>query len=470
MRLFQAFEALNSEIQCCLLKGIENISKSFTGIKDIDLLVHRNSQLVLQKILIDHGFRQVVSGWHKTQHGTEHYVLYEEETDQFHHIHVHYCIVFGTLNDREYEFPYIEKWISTARQHPTYPIKVLPIELIMAFEMLRAIIENNHNLKTATIRIAKGKPKLYQSNFKYFNKFVYFDSKINREKLKKFIEDYFVFVQNELLEFDSLFKSKQLTPLKLIRLRLKILPKIKRFMRLNSKDAKLLRSIRKKEVSDGLAFRTVNSGGAMISIIGADGTGKSTMCKELVEWLRWGRFTAQCVYLGEPKRYFLNFLKYFIKISSVLRINYLQSTFIGLDAVVKARIRANNVKNAVHLKNKGWVVVTDRYPLKEFWDKKSMMDSPKLDTQNKFYNTVVSIFNEVPDCPDALIFLHAADDVILDRREKEVNGNKLKENLIVQKNHDVMEVAAELGYKPFDTNQKWKKLYNNVRSYVWKSI
>ena len=475
MILYRTFEEINSKLECCLLKGIEDLPESFTGKKDIDLLIRRKDQFELQSILTNFGFRQVVSGWHKIQHGTEHYVLYESETDQFHHIHVHYCIIYGVALDREYELPYVEEWINLATIHPEYPIKILPLELTMAFEMLRALIETNYNFKSVIrsilVKLIKKKNFIYSDQYKFHKKFQFYYPKANMELLQKYLVEYFDFASVEINKLSGWYISKLLTPLRLFRLRAITLKKLKRYRRINNTDAKLLRKFRKEEVKKDIAFRSVSSGGLIISVIGSDGTGKSTMCDELSKWLQWGRFTARTVHLGEPKGLLrISAINYLVKASNLLGFKSLASHLMGLIALLKAKKRAQMVKQAHFLKNKGFVVITDRYPLKEFWDKKSKMDSPELEVTNKFYAKVVSVFENMPDYPDALIFLTAPDEIIVNRRKEEIDSNPTVKSIIIQKNSDVKKVAPELNSTIFDTSETWDLLYNRVRSFVWSKL
>ncbi|MFP4698142.1 MAG: hypothetical protein ACLFMO_05490 [Eubacteriales bacterium] len=475
MILYETFEEINKKLECCLLKGIEDLPQSFAGKKDIDLLVYRKDQFLLQKILVGFGFRQVVSGWHKMQHGTEHYVLYESETDQFHHLHVHYKIIFGILFDREYELPYVEDWISLATLHSDYPIKVLPLELNMVFEMLRSIVETNYNFKSKVravlAKLIKNNKFIYNRNYKFYKKFKFYYSKANIELFQKYLYRYFSFAIIEINKLKSWYIDETLTPLKHMYLRSRTLVKLKQYRRINNKDARLLRSLRKKEVKDDIAFRSLSSGGMIISIIGADGTGKSTMCDELKNWLKWGRFTVRILHLGEPKGLLrLSFINYLIKVSGLVGLKSITSYFDGLSSLIKAKKRAQTIKKAHYLKNKGFIVITDRYPLKEFWDKESKMDSPKLNFTNKLYPRVISLFENFPDYPDALIFLTAPDEIIISRRQEEVISNPTIKNTFVQKNKDVKKVASELNSKIFNTSEAWDVLYNKVRAFVWSNL
>ena len=474
MKIYNVFTAINSELECSLLKGIEDLHKGFCGEKDIDILVRRHDQFALQRILTDFGFRQVVSGWHKKQHGTEHYLFYEEDTDQFHHIHVHYCIIIGTPLDREYELFCPDTWIQQATMHPTFPIKVPPTELIMAFEMLRAIIETNSTFEAVLvnmIRWIRNPSYLHSSKYKFYRKFQFFHDIINNDRLRHIIADDFSFAQKEIETMIGLFEEQKVTFISLWFLRRKATKALKPYQRIHPKDTRALRKLCRLEIRRQLSFRSVSSGGLIISVIGADGSGKSTMCQELTKWLQWGRFTVRTVHLGEPKKIIrVKLLSYIIGLNKMMGFTKVASYITGIATLINTKERAKLLAFAHHEKSKGNIVITDRYPLKEFWNTVSKTDSPKLDPSNRFHKAIVNIFTKFPDYPDVLIFLQAPDEVLLQRRKKEVDKYPALEKLIRQKNSDVKKVAEQLGIQIFDSSVPKDLLYKQVRSYIWNHI
>jgi len=486
MKIYETFRSLNDNIEYCLLKGNEDISKSFSGDKDFDILTFRKEQHRLQLLLINLGFRQVVSSWHKKQHGTEHYVLYEKETDQFHHIHVHYCIIFGKILDSEYELPYTREWINLAKLHDEYPIKVLPGELVLVFEMVRSIIEThlssknehiyyrNYHYKSRIIRTLKlilFKNKRFESQEKFANKAKYYNRRIELTKFERYAKKFFGEIYNEVKYIYKHLLDDNMSDVMWLKLKFRTKRKLKKFRRFDESDTRDMYKLRKYEMINNLSYRSLNSGGVIISLIGADGVGKSTMSKELVKWLRKGRFTAVSVHLGEPKGLLLSkIINHLVKLTKIFRLRAFKTYLIGYDSLIKAKKRAENVNFAIQQKNKGCIVITDRYPLKEFWHKESKMDSPKIHESDKFYNSVIKVFNEIKDYPDSIIFLTASENILQKRREKEININSKKKKIIMQKNQDVINVASELDAKIFDTGEPWDDLYNKVRSSIWEEL
>ena len=56
---------MNSELNYCLLKGVEDLDKSFNGVKDVDILVLKKDYIKLELILTNFGFKKVISSWYK---------------------------------------------------------------------------------------------------------------------------------------------------------------------------------------------------------------------------------------------------------------------------------------------------------------------------------------------------------------------------------------------------------------------
>lgn len=118
-----------------------------------------------------------------------------------------------------------------------------------------------------------------------------------------------------------------------------------------------------------------------VGIIGMDGAGKSTLTKNLKNYFSKS-IKCESIYLGQYRGYDVKIYKKF-----VLRIakkifnkenSYVYNLFESLLWIRIAWVRYSRWKHIVKLNKSGVLTLSDRYPLKEFWDMKLPMDGPRL--------------------------------------------------------------------------------------------
>lgn len=118
--------------------------------------------------------------------------------------------------------------------------------------------------------------------------------------------------------------------------------------------------------------------GKVFAIVGADGSGKSTLIHDLDKWLSW-KLTVKNYYYGIPKNSISAASSLLIRI---LRKIGLRSTayYVGdLFWLYVARHRKLVSDNVMQDAKKGKVVITDRFPLTEFQSMEEPMDNPRID-------------------------------------------------------------------------------------------
>jgi len=133
--------------------------------------------------------------------------------------------------------------------------------------------------------------------------------------------------------------------------------------------------------------KKLNGRGIYFSLVGADGSGKTTLVKDLTKWLSW-KMQVRTLYFGIPKTLSLKMVN---KLISLLRFPTkigLKKTFapvVNLGNYISARrwIWIAGKRLRIYLKasawtEKGMIVISDRYPLREFWNMASPMDGPRI--------------------------------------------------------------------------------------------
>ena len=125
-----------------------------------------------------------------------------------------------------------------------------------------------------------------------------------------------------------------------------------------------------------------------IAIVGADGSGKSTLVKDLVKWLSW-KIEIRKVYFGIPKNISLKYYSRLIELLYQL-LKRIPDSIIKKKGVCIvdmlnaykwiwiARKRHQIYRKALAWTAKGLIVISDRYPIREFRHMARPMDGPRI--------------------------------------------------------------------------------------------
>jgi len=133
----------------------------------------------------------------------------------------------------------------------------------------------------------------------------------------------------------------------------------------------------------GIPSRTLAGNGALVAVVGADGSGKSRLTRDLESWLA-AKVVVRHIYFGQPKSGFL--FKLLNKPGSLARARQTRSGPLGfvskytdpLKWMMLSRRRRQMMSAARRATAKGLVVIAERLPLAEFETMAVPMDGPRL--------------------------------------------------------------------------------------------
>lgn len=132
----------------------------------------------------------------------------------------------------------------------------------------------------------------------------------------------------------------------------------------------------------GMPRRSLGRRGPMVAVVGADGSGKSRLTRDLESWLG-ARMLVQHLYFGQPKSGF--WFKLLNKPGSLARegrggaaLAALSPYTDALKWMMLARRRRRMAFRARDSAARGTVVIAERFPLPDFHDMETPMDGPRL--------------------------------------------------------------------------------------------
>ncbi|MGF1539585.1 MAG: hypothetical protein ACFCU5_03905 [Pleurocapsa sp.] len=446
-------------IRYCHWKSNEHVDAAVQGKTDLDVLADRNEKVRLKQILAEIGFKQFQSVSYLTYIEIEDYVAMDETTGTLVHLHLHYQLELGEKNLKGYHCPW-EKLLLSSRiydqEHQIY-IAEPNIEIIILIVRAALKVRNRDLLKNLL------GSDYFQGDF--IREFRWLKQKIDLSQVKELSEELLGKNAAKMILdaiVDEADLQQLLSPRNAIRLALK------QYKRYDPMTAIRLRWYREAQYLFFKALNryfnapvntkrsSINQGGAIIAILGADGAGKSTVSAEIVKGLS-SKIDVFPLYLGSgdgsasmlrqpliwirkavkilrsrytPEKLATNKTKpkKWYKRSKIYQLNHI------LWAIALVYEKRNKLKQANLAKNRGMIVVCDRYPQSQIpeFNEGHLLSTEKV-SSFKLLQTLqqweLRAYQEMEATmpPDLVIKLNVSPEVALSRKSSltEVIENKV---------------------------------------------
>jgi thymidylate kinase len=357
-------------------KGNTHLLASLAGQGDMDILVHPDDRLLYEMILKKRAYKKLNSRpWNAYPH-MEDWLGFDHATGTLLHVHTHYDLVNGITPGKYLQLPWLELFFRHLRidKQTGWPIPVPELEaLILLIRIETNRLHKNpvlpagkqHELR---VLLSQVQPHKFRDLCREFELNVpeNFDSEINRilkEGNVPAILHLSSFYSNQV---DNCVKTKwRLDGLHAIYYKL--------FLKKCRQIGRFAGPLQLK--------KTISSGGKMIALAGSDGSGKSTLCNELVKWLT---FKVDTHYFYFGKQPFIKsydqkqFSTTSFLFSNTIISRYfrkLAGSFYYLQLINK---KINMLRTAKTLIKKNSVVICDRFPQKNV---PGFFDGPKLQSK-----------------------------------------------------------------------------------------
>lgn len=372
-------ELNSNKVRYCHWKSNIDLENALAGEGDLDLLVDRRDKSKFDFLILKLGFKRANSRWERQFPGMEDYAGWDEKLDLIVHLHVHYQLVLGA----------------------TYAKSIhLPIE--------RKYLEDTYMY--GEIRIPEKKNELLVFLFRHILKARLYDFLINRKIKKRVIEE-LDYLQSDvpigevkpLLKMvglkEALFEEmvwclRKRSPLGVLYVKRKLqwaMCDRQRF----SYGFSIWRPIfaRIQIRLDSLLGKNgqgkmPSSGGFVISVVGSDGAGKSSLVSALKSWL--GQFfSVSLFHMGKPPQSMSSFV--LLRLASrVLAMDFewmraggfCRDFTMSIQQLLLAKDRYASMRKIRRLVGQGRIVITDRYPLPELTTMESMSSIVHLQQSN----------------------------------------------------------------------------------------
>ena len=247
-----------------------------------------------------------------------------------------------------------------------------------------------------------------------------------------------------------------------------------------------LSKIKRKLKIFGQVGKRLHSGGAIIAVIGCDGAGKSTVSRELRQWLSWKLDTHE-MYLGSGEGS-IGILIKLLRFLASLRIhrratpqmtrqgqaygNRKTAGFRELGSVSLgfslARERYKKTLKANQIRLNGGIVITDRYPQNQFI---GIYDGPRINGATSRASRFLARrelenYQSIAEfIPDLVVKLHVPIEVAISRKPDHHFEN-------IRRKAEITRKLKFIGAKVIDINasKPIEEVIKSVKTEVWKSL
>jgi len=473
------FEYLQTEkIRYCHWKSNSHLDKALEGKTDLDILIHEDDKPKFTLALTKFDFKQIFSPPEKQFPGLFDYLGFDKETGCFIHLHVHYKLILGQKYVKNHHLP-LEILFFDNLQLSDYKIYIPKPELELFILIIR------YCMKFDIVSILKyfKRKELFSKSIK--NEFNLLINISNNSKLLDILkESNLIISEKKVITFINNIQNNKLTLGKILKLRRYLLVKLKRFQRnsglkynlyflkINFQKFPYLNKLFQQKK------KTIDRTGKFIALVGADGSGKSTLVKDIRKWLAW-KIEVKIIYMGIPKQKKLKYLSKLIRAISLLEkvvkvdltvkfISKLKSNLDGYRWLYVARKRSEILLNAEKYSKTGGLIISDRFPVSNFNSMDRPMDGPRIRKET----TPVLIKKAIKE-EEYYINIKQPDKIfILNTDIKELRKRKsdLEISEHIKKANAVNQMQESDNIRIINGNSSYDKVLLDIKTKIWESI
>lgn len=433
-RLCQTLET--EKVIYCHWKSNAAIDRSATGENDLDLLISRADAQKFVAILSRLEFKEAGETPDKQLPGILNYYGYEPSVGKFIHVHAHYQLILGHDGSKNYRLPVESAFLAASTQQGLFKLPTPEFELIVF--VVRMVLKHS---TWDTILGGQGSlAKTERQELAYLSQIVSWD------QVTDLLQRHLPYIDGDL--FNRCMRALQ--PDCPIWLRIQAGHDLQTSLRAYGRYPHGIDLSLKlwHRVLWGIERRTTKpkkrliTGGALVALVGGDGSGKTTAVDELYQCFS-EKFDTTKVHLGKPNWSLLTLgLRATHKLGRVVGlisnqdfsvqsvVNNRVSGFPGyiwlLREVMTARDRYRVYIKARRLATNGWIVICDRFPLPQI----RLMDSLQANhvihhtTPNprplvKLLLKLEAHYYQQMVAPDTLIVLRLDPNIAVQRRSNE---------------------------------------------------
>lgn len=466
----EVFSALDSEgVRYVHWKSNEHLGEALRGETDLDILVEQGSAQAFDEIVEKLGFLPMEPPKARQIPGIDSYLGYDTGSGRLVHLDVHYRVVLGEQLLKNHHLP-VEDWLlAETSEHLDVAVPAPERELLILF-IRSGLKTKSRQIVRASLKGGSPLPENIRREARWLAEQADPDRlgataassglPVGRAELLEFRER----ALDDRMEWRYVLATKRSL---LSRLRsYERMPWYAAFVRrvwVRTRNGRLM-----NRLGLGLPRRHLGFTTPVIAVVGADGSGKTRLTRDLESWLA-GKLVVRHFYFGQPKSGVV--FKMLNKPGSVARnrgqdgsefpslLRYTEAAKWLWLALVRRRL----ARTAWGAARQGNVVICERYPLADFFSMKTPMDGPRLQSTGPWATTEMRIYGSMPE-PDLLLILDGDLETLRARKEDLTREEHIPK---VEAVAALEEVANRIR---IDVTQPYKKVLAMAKSAVWEGL
>lgn len=463
-RLLQ--ELLGNKVRFAHWKSNGHLLKSLEGKTDLDLLVYPEDRHLYEDSLTKLGYKKIISQAWSSYPLVEDWLGFDTGTGNLLHLHTHYAMVTGIQHVKHLYLPWIEQFFQHTTVDPStgWPIPDPALESIILFVRIWAKMPPTERLK-----------KQPHIPFYLIDELVYLLSKTDPDQVSSICQELKLIAPEGFVQtlHDIVIQQR---PEDILNVSIHFYEQLKPYYRSPWSVSILKSNMHKFRIKSSRVYsrlsgpfkfgKTLVNGGKIIAFVGSDGSGKSTLTRDILNWLTY-KIDAHYFYFGKNP-FIFSYNKQIISKTDLLfkqdRLSRLLKKLFGNTYYpILINRKVEMLEHAKRMSKTGSVVVCDRFPQ---LDVKGMNDGPHLQVDAWCADLEMKQFAKVRHNDADLVFRLLVSPEVACARKPEHNPDMIRvkcENIgkISFGNSKVIDI---------DADQPYEQVLLRVKREIWRNL
>jgi thymidylate kinase len=482
-------------VRHCAWKSNDHLLAALAGETDLDLLVDRGDRARFDAAVARHGLRRVVPPPADTHQAMEHYLGLDRASGRLFHLHVHFRLVLGERYVKNHRLPLERELLDNTRALHGVPVPAADLEL--AVLAVRALLKYRaRDVVKDVLQIrSPGIPEETLAELEWLRG--------NRDlaAIRSGLDSIGAVVPADIVgSFLEVVTNDPRAGVHLLLLR----SRLRRALRARRRHGRVQAGVTYAHAlwrHRGLFGRrdvpgmTLPCGGTTVALVGADGSGKTTVAADVARWLGW-KLETRVHYLGSKAPSPLTDWLY-VGFRALRRSHRAASSRMGERSPAARPIAAlRDLALALHHVSVGWdrrrhhargrrdadaggIAVFDRYPLASLCDRPEhrLLDGPQVaDLVGPHSRGLTGALAVVEEriyrgfgLPDHLVLLDV-DPLVAARRKPDHRIDVIRAKTLAAAQLAGLAEAAGAPVTRIDANQPLDRVLLEVKTRLWDAL
>ncbi|MGB8362768.1 MAG: hypothetical protein WCE80_15315 [Acidimicrobiia bacterium] len=453
-------------------KSNEHLAAALEGDTDLDLLVEAGARERFVVVVSGLGFLPMLAPRERTVTGLESFLGMDRASGKLVHLDVHFRVVLGEQLLKNHHLP-VEGWLLS---HPVEleGVAVPQAEQELLLLYVRCVLKTrSRQIARAIVKGGSPLPDRIRKEATWLAK------RADDTRIEEVVAGSGLDVTAlEVSDFRQRALDGKLDWRYMVERKRSLVPRLRKFERLPWYSAaakrvwlRLRTGRAMRSIGLGLPRRHLPFATPVVAAVGADGSGKTKLTRDLESWLG-AKLMVRHIYFGQPKTGLV--FKTLNKPGSVARnraaagrpwprLDRIAAYTDAAKWLMLAGRRKALARRARAAAVRGEIVIAERYPLPDFHDMESPMDGPRLQPDGPFAGFEMRQYRSVP-APDLTIVLNTSVEVLRAR----------KLDLTLEEHVAKVEAVASLGRMPgritIDASRPYDEVLKEAKDAVWGAL